>query len=211
MSRAELVIAWSRGWARSRGVPALVNIPGGFRIDVARPGHRVRYVLHTWDASYLREIGRHIATPGTWLKIDGSPAEVRDALPPHWHMFETSYLMSAELSPGPGEVPSPYRIRVGADQSRVVVATVSDRAGAVAASGRLAPAGGFGVVDQVETAPEHRRRGLGTAVIQALSDHAARNGIRAGILAATDEGRALYRTLGWSAHTELATAFIPEP
>jgi GNAT superfamily N-acetyltransferase len=211
MSRADLVIAWSRGWARSRGVPALVNIPGGFRFDVGRPGHRIRYVLHTWDPAYLRAIGQNITTPGTWLKIDGSADDLRAALPPHWHMFESSYLMSAPLATGPATVPTPYRLGVESGQSRVVTATVRDRSGAVAASGRLAPAGGFGVVDQVETAPEHRRRGLGTAVIQALSDHAARRGVRFGILAATDEGHALYRTLGWSAHTELATAFIPEP
>ncbi|MFI5845552.1 GNAT family N-acetyltransferase [Catenuloplanes sp. NPDC051500] len=211
MSRAELVIAWSRGWARSRGVPALVNIPGGLRLDIGRPGHRRRYVLHTWDPDYLREIGRNISTPGTWLKIDCAAEELSAALPPHWQMFETSYLMSAPLRPERVDVPPPYLLTVGADQSRVVTATIRDRSGETAASGRLAAAGGVGVIDQVETAPGHRRRGLGTAVIQALTDHAARQGVRLGILAATDDGRALYRTLGWTSHTELATAFIPEP
>ncbi len=72
MSRADLVSVWSRGWARARGIRAVENIPGGFRFDVGRPGHRVRYVLHTWEPAYLREIGRHIVTPGTWLKIDAA-------------------------------------------------------------------------------------------------------------------------------------------
>ncbi|WP_033343010.1 GNAT family N-acetyltransferase [Catenuloplanes japonicus] len=210
MSRADLVSVWSRGWARARGIRAVENIPGGFRFDVGRPGHRVRYVLHTWEPAYLREIGRHIVTPGTWLKIDGSADDLRAALGSQWRMFETHYLMSAPLSAGPAAVPRSYRVEVEADQSRVVTATVVDRTGAVAASGRLAPAGGFGVLDQVETDPEHRRLGLGTAVVQALSDHAARRGVRFGILAATDDGHALYRALGWTAHTELASAFIPE-
>ncbi|MDR7275767.1 GNAT family N-acetyltransferase [Catenuloplanes atrovinosus] len=209
--RDELVMAWGRGWARSRGVPALVHVPGGFRVDVDRPGHRVRYVLHTWDRPYLRELGFRVTTPGAWIKVDGSRDALREALPPHWRMFESNYLMSAPLTTGAARVPSPYRMEAGTAEAGVLTATVRDRAGEVAASGRIALAGGFGVVDQVETVPEHRRRGLGAAVIRTLGDRAARRGVRYGVLAATDEGRALYRALGWTVDAELAAAFLPEP
>ncbi|MFC7245569.1 GNAT family N-acetyltransferase [Catellatospora aurea] len=89
------------------------------------------------------------------------------------------------------------------------MATVVDRAGATAASGRLAPAG-ESIIDQVETAPAHQRRGLGTTVMRTLSDHAARHGMTTGLLVATDDGRRLYQSLGWPVRSEVAAAFVPE-
>ncbi|MDP9793566.1 GNAT superfamily N-acetyltransferase [Catenuloplanes nepalensis] len=212
MSREELVVAWGRGWARSRRVPAVITIPGGLLLDVGRPGHRIRYLLHTWDEPYLRELGHEITTPGAWIKLDGSARDLRAALPPHWRMFESNQLMTAPLTAATVRAPRPFKVTVEADHAGVLTATARhDRTGDLASSGRLAPGGGWGVIDQVETTPEYRRRGLGTVVIQALSDHAARRGIRTGVLAATDDGQALYRTLGWTIATELAAAFIPEP
>ncbi len=91
-----------------------------------------------------------------------------------------------------------------------LVATVIDGIGATAASGRLAPAGRFGIIDQVETSPAHRRRGLGTTVMHTLGDHAARHGLDTGLLVATDDGRHLYRSMGWTVRSEIAAAFVRE-
>ncbi|MDR7320185.1 MULTISPECIES: GNAT family N-acetyltransferase [Catenuloplanes] len=212
MSREDLVVGWGRGWARSRRIPAVVTIPGGLLFDVGRPGHRLRYLLHTWDPAYLRELGEEVTTPGAWIKLDGSAHDLRAALPAHWEMFESNPLMTASLTTGAVRAPRPFEVTVQADHAGVLTAEVRhDRTGDLAASGRLAPGGGWGVIDQVETVPEYRRRGLGTVVIRALSDHAARRGIRTGVLAATADGHALYRSLGWTVATELAAAFIPEP
>ncbi|WP_436674482.1 GNAT family N-acetyltransferase [Micromonospora sp. URMC 107] len=75
---------------------------------------------------------------------------------------------------------------------------------------RLAGAGEFGIVDQVATEPAHRRRGLGSVVMRARCDHAAWLGIRTGILVATDDGRALYRALGWTVRSPVSGAFLRE-
>ncbi|GAA2706666.1 GNAT family N-acetyltransferase [Actinoplanes palleronii] len=80
----------------------------------------------------------------------------------------------------------------------------------VAASGRLAAAETSGVVDQVETAAAHRPRGLGSAVLRALGNRAVGLGLTGGILVATDEGRALYRSLGWVDRSPIAVAYVPE-
>ncbi|SNT36550.1 Acetyltransferase (GNAT) family protein [Asanoa hainanensis] len=202
----ELVLAWGRGWAVSRRVPDPVDIPGGFRADVGLPGHRVRYVLHTWDADELASLARDHSAPGTWIKVSG---HLRGALPDPWVIDSAGYLMTAPFTVGTRKPPAPYETRVTTD-GEVVVATVVDATGATAAYGRLAPAGEYGVVDRVETAPAHRRRGLGTTVMSALSDQAARDGLRTGILLATDDGRRLYGALGWTVRSEFAAAYVRE-
>jgi GNAT superfamily N-acetyltransferase len=205
----DLVMAWGHGWADSRGVPRPAVVPGGFRAEVGLRGHRVRYVLHTWDRETLAALDRQVAAPGTWIKVSGGHADLREALSAGWTMDTTGYLMSIRFTAGAAEIGQPYEIQV-ATASGVVVATVVDRAGATAASGRLAPTGEFGIIDQVETAPAHQRRGLGTAVMRTLSDHAARNGMSTGLLVATDDGRHLYQSLGWRVRSEVAAAFVPE-
>ncbi|MEH0973128.1 GNAT family N-acetyltransferase [Micromonospora sp. CPCC 205546] len=204
-----LMTAWGSGWAVSRGTPAPVAIPGGFRVDVGLPGHRVRHVLHTYDADSLRRLGRELTEPGTWIKVSGDRAGLAAALPDAWTLDSAGYLMSAPLTPGAVEPPAPYATRVAAECG-VVVATVVDASGRTAASGRLAGTGKFGIVDQVETEPAHRRRGLGSVVMRALCGHAAALGMRTGILVATDDGRALYRALGWTVRAEVSGAYLRE-
>jgi GNAT superfamily N-acetyltransferase len=76
----------------------------------------------------------------------------------------------------------------------------------VAASGRMAVAGTDAVADRVETDPAYRRRGLGRAVMDALVAGAVEMGATRGVLGASSDGRALYRTLGRTAVTDLAIA-----
>ncbi|MFI9009884.1 GNAT family N-acetyltransferase [Actinosynnema sp. NPDC053489] len=206
---ADLVMAWGRGWAVSRRVPAPEEVPGGFRIDVGRPGHRVRHVLHTWDHEALAGLARRHTAPGTWIKISGTAADLREALPAPWTPADTCYLMTAPFTAGAQAPPPPYEVHFTTDGA-ATTATVVDDTGATAASGHLGAAGGFGTLDRVETAPQHRRRGLGTTVVRALGDHATRRGLRTGVLVATEQGRALYRNLGWTVRSEVAAAFVPE-
>jgi ribosomal protein S18 acetylase RimI-like enzyme len=166
-------------------------------------------VLHTWDADLLEALAGHVTAPGTWIKVSACATDLRSALPARWTMDSSGYLMGARFTAGADDPPPPYETRVTTDGD-VVVATVVDASGAVAASGRLAPAGGCGVIDQVETAPAHQRRGLGTTVMRMLSDHAVRNGLGTGILVATEDGRRLYRRLGWTVRGEIAGAYVRE-
>jgi GNAT superfamily N-acetyltransferase len=90
----------------------------------------------------------------------------------------------------------------------VTVARLLTAAGEVAARGQFALAGWAAVVDQVETAAGHRRRGLGTTVMKTIAATAASMGARTGVLVATAEGRALYETLGWTLHTPMTAAVL---
>lgn len=192
--------AWAGGWAISRGTPAPVEIPGGYRIDVGLPGHRVRYLLPAFDRALVD--GLH--HPGTWLKI------CADAVPldPRWRVEPPEYLMSAPLS-GEGVVVDPaYRLEVVDDAASTEVRIM---AGAeVAARGKAALTGEFAVIDQVETAPDHRRRGLGKSVMSALSEATTRRGATTGVLVATEDGRALYSRLGWTLVSPVTAAWLVE-
>ena len=203
-----LLAAWVHGWALSRALPGPTPVPGGWRLQVGLPGHRVRYVLTTDDAALADIVDRHPA-PGTWVKAVADPADLREALPPTWTMAETAHLMSTAFTAGAAAPPASYTAQV-AVLDEVVVASVVDAAGELAASGRLAPAGQVGVVDQVQTAPAHRRRGLGSVVMTALGHHGLDLGLHTGVLVATDDGRDLYRTLGWQVRTPIAAAHLPE-
>lgn len=80
--------------------------------------------------------------------------------------------------------------------------------GQVAASGCAAETSDV-YIDRIETAPDHRRKGLGVAVMAALGT--ARKSLAAPqLLVATEDGRSLYANLGWSVLAPLAAATIAE-
>ncbi|MGC0420842.1 GNAT family N-acetyltransferase [Embleya sp. AB8] len=207
-SAAELVRAWVDGWAVARATTSPVEVPGGFRIEVGLPGHRVRYVL--FDVERVAELARTRTAPGTWIKTHAPAERVRPALTPAWTVGEPEYPMTGPLRRADAEAPAGYTMEVeardGTDFVRLLAAD-----GAVAAHGRIAATGATAVADQVWTDPAHRRRGLGAVVMAALGDAAAARGARIGVLVASPAGRELYRSLGWTQRGELTAAWIPEP
>ncbi|RJL33163.1 GNAT family N-acetyltransferase [Bailinhaonella thermotolerans] len=206
-TRAEIVEAWVRGWAASRGTSAPVAVPGGFLIEVGLPGHVARYVLAEYDRSAVHDLAASVTVPGTWIKVCADPAEV--TLPAGWEIQPADHMMTGPLDPVAPVPPAPYSLRVAAEGD-VTVAEVRAPDGEVAARGRLARSGGYGIPDQIRTEPAHRRRGLGGVVMRALTASAHSGGARTGVLVATLEGRALYETLGWTLRS-LVTAAVYRP
>ncbi|SHF14511.1 GNAT family N-acetyltransferase [Streptoalloteichus hindustanus] len=199
---------WAHGWAVSRGTPPPVAEPDGHRIEVGAPGHRVRYVLP--DTTTVGHRATTLTAPGTWLKVCAAPEVVLPALTPAWTVGDTEYLMSTDLSPEPAATPPrPYVVEIVSDGGvhDVVVRTTD---GARAANGRIAVHGTAAVADQVETAPEHRRRGLGRVVMSTACAVAYAAGARRAVLVATEQGRALYGALGWSLESPVTPAHLPE-
>ncbi|MEU4834303.1 GNAT family N-acetyltransferase [Streptosporangium sp. NPDC023615] len=214
----EVAEAWVRGWAVSRTTAPPVAVPGGHRVDVGLPGHLVRYVLPRFDPAVLRRLTGEPVAPGTWLKVCAVPETVAAVLPAGWAVRDPEYMMTASLRLAEPSAPAGYTLRVttrGAVTDAEVLAAGEQVAGGeavlaageqVAARGRIARTGPFAIVDQVETGPSHRRRGLGRLVMDALCSHAAAQGARTGVLVATRDGRALYRSLGWTSHAPVTAA-----
>ncbi|MFF8970372.1 GNAT family N-acetyltransferase [Streptomyces sp. NPDC014995] len=206
------VQAWVDGWVVSRGAAPPVDEPWGCTIDVGTGAqHVTRHVLGaTNDAveeATVRTVAGAVTGAGVWLKVFADPSVVRGWLGPGWWVDpEPGHLMSAPLTDAPpGRVPDGYRLRTWS-RGGVTRTMIAAPDGSLAARGQIAPTGATAVVDQIETSPAHRRRGLGTLVMRTLQRAAVGQGARTGVLGGTPQGRALYESLGWRVESPLTSA-----
>ncbi|MCG6493294.1 GNAT family N-acetyltransferase [Kitasatospora sp. A2-31] len=208
-----VVRSWVDGWTASRAAAPAVVQPWGYTVDVGLSGHVTRHVFDAVGDAVreedVREVAGAVRAEGTWLKVFADPGVTSPWLGPQWWIDdEPGYLMTAPLAPAPAHrltAPDGYRLRTWS-RGGVVRALVTAADGALAARGQIAPTGATAVVDQIETAPEHRRRGLGSLVIRTLVAAAYEQGARTGVLAGTPDGRALYTALGWQVLAPLTSA-----
>ncbi|WP_351222973.1 GNAT family N-acetyltransferase [Streptomyces sp. NPDC002133] len=208
-SLTNTVRAWVDGWVVSRGAAEPVAEPWGFTIDVGLPLHTTHHVLTDGGGSAVRKVAGAARTPGRWLKVFEDPEKVLDLLGPDWTPDEPGFLMTAELRhEEPGAVPAGHRLRTWT-HGGVTKALVTRDDGAFAARGQIARGGPArpAVVDQIETAPEHRRKGLGSLVMRTLQNAAVEEGATTGVLGGTPDGRALYEALGWRVIAPLVSVY----
>ncbi|GAA3568997.1 hypothetical protein GCM10022419_057270 [Nonomuraea rosea] len=216
------VRAWVDGWVISRQTPAPVREPWGLRVDVGLPGHVARHIVPDPTPVTIERLTGVLTIPGTWLKLCAPAAAVAPLLPERWSVKDLEFMMTTSLAIGATartapasrayahqrpEPPAGYTLAV-TTRAGVTVARLLTAAGEVAARGQYAMAGRTAVVDKVETASGHRRRGLGTVIMRTLTTTAAAAGAHTGVLVATAEGQALYETLGWTLHTPVTAAVL---
>ncbi|MFD8695582.1 GNAT family N-acetyltransferase [Kitasatospora purpeofusca] len=212
-----LVRSWVGGWVVSRGAAEPVDEPWGWTVDVGQSAQVARHVLPEPTEPDVRKLVAATTAPGTWLKVFTDDDTVRPWLGPGWRFDVPGYLMTVPLAAGGPVVPAGYTLTTW-ERGGVVRALVRTGAGHFAARGQLGLAGAVAVADQIETAPAHRRRGLGSVVMRALEDAGHRGGAETGFLVATPEGKALYSTLGWTLRATMASLYYapdapdaPEP
>ncbi|MEU3538682.1 GNAT family N-acetyltransferase [Streptomyces paromomycinus] len=219
----DLVRIWVHGWTRCRGTAAPVATRGGFHVEIGRPGQPGRYVFPTADPDVLRSLTASITAPNLWVKVCAPRAVIAPVLPSGWEFDEPQFLMSVTLAAPDGSparrphAPAGYTVEtVNKDGDGIIDCRVLHTAtGDLAARGRAAVTDACTppavIYDMINTSAEHRRRGLGGLVMNTLSAHAAELGAAHGILVASPEGRALYRSLGWRLHAPVTAARIPPP
>jgi GNAT superfamily N-acetyltransferase len=105
-------------------------------------------------------------------------------------------------------LPNGYRMELH-QAGPVTRACVIAPDGDLAASGCAAETADVFIYDRIETAHDHRRKGLGAAVMIALGT-AKKSFVSPQLLVATEDGRNLYANLGWTVLTPFAAATIPE-
>ena len=106
-------------------------------------------------------------------------------------------------SPNPAKVPP----RVLTDPSFALYYVEMDGM-PVAQARSVLTAGNISVADMVNTLPDYRRRGISGAIMNRMLDDAAKAGATDAVLVATEDGQALYRTLGYTLLTDVRV-FVP--
>jgi GNAT superfamily N-acetyltransferase len=209
----DMVSRWARGWAYARGFPRPAAVPGGVRVEVGQPGRRVEWVATDEADTLAGLVDTARATPEAWLSVvTASPAGVRPWFAEAGLVANDGEeaLMSIDLADhAVRDLPDGYRAEVERDGG---VITVTVRVGEdVAAGGWIAVIGADAVADRIQTEPDHRRRGLGGAVMSLLVTAAREAGAVHGLLVASEMGEPLYAGLGWRAQARLVTARSATP
>ena len=210
----EFFLAWIRGWALTREVEPPVAHADGFRIAVGLPRQAARHVFPR-PSPAIADLGESITQPWVYIKACATSEQLRALLPDRWRIEDLHYMMTCEARPfpGSGDVPAGYCLEVddAAAATRQGHVRVVAPDGTLAASGHVALDARLAIYDRIVTEQAHQRRGLGRAVMHVLQALARAHGRREGVLVATDQGRALYESLGWRVHSPWAGAVIPGP
>jgi hypothetical protein len=203
----KLVFAWQAAHSLARNSPPPVHDRGGFRVDTHSEKEVKRWVFPKL-CDGLRNIARDIALPRHYLKLCGSNEALQGAIPARWEIQPENYFMKAiATARETSALPDGYRMEVhqAGPVTRVHILALD---GDLAANGSAAETADAFVYDRIETAANHRRKGLGIAVMSALGA-ARKSPISPQLLVATEDGRSLYARLGWTVIAPFATATIP--
>jgi GNAT superfamily N-acetyltransferase len=200
-----LLHAWLAARSLARGLPMPVPDHGGFRVDTGSETETFRWVFPCM-ADELKELARTIHQPRQFVKVCDTAEALRAALPAHWTIHAPSHVMRANGPMPHRQLADGYSIAVEQSGPVTLVRIVTDT-GILTASGYGAETDGVFVYDRIVTEVEHRRKGLGHVLIQTL--HEARRDLDSfELLVATDDGRALYETLGWGKIASYASASL---
>ena len=203
----EILRAWLTARSIARGLPPPVPEFGGFLVDTDSEEEIRRWVFAEVVAG-ISELAGSIAEPLHLIKLCGTEAELRQALPAAWTIQGGSWFMAFESEP-PKVHPLPlgYALQTIRD-GPVTRVEIRAAEGELAASGYGAETSHAFVYDRIATDTAHRRKGLGRAVMAAIGSCRNSRSARQ-LLMATAEGEKLYSTLGWIRLSPYSTAYLP--
>jgi GNAT superfamily N-acetyltransferase len=209
LAERELLWHWQAGHSLARGSPLPVPDRGGMRVDTASPDEFQRFVFPGPDPR-IRDIAASVLVPRTFIKMCGPGDRLRAMAPAGWLLQPAAYLMTqGGADDPPVRLPPGYRLELS-EQGPRFTAMIFSEDQSLAASGHAAEFGSAFVFDRISTNPAHRRRGLGGALMSSLGAMRTSSGARR-VLVATEDGRALYSSLGWTVISLFSTIVLPEP
>ncbi len=214
----DLVRRWQRGWGTARSLPEPAEADGALRVRFGFAHRHYEYILLDADGApdtIAAAAERVLASEHTdWLTVPTAAPDKTALLLEEAGLAVdpgTETLMTADLDEHPSlDPPRPYRVTVGRARA-VIRVRVSTAQGEEAATGVMGISADDAVADSITTEPDHRRRGLGAAVMSALAGHARRAGAVHGLLVASPQGRHLYTSLGWTPRATVLIAALAAP
>jgi len=204
-----IVEKWLRGWSLSRGLPLPAKSDSGFRVDVGWPEQKTRYVFPGFTNEFI-DLANTITEPRVFLKVCAPPGVIKNRIPSRWVIQPPGFMMTCfkTMSSPKSALPDGYVLEVR-NEAPVSLAKVLTTNGDIAAIGRLVFVDDFVIYDRIETDMLHRRKGLATMIMKTLEDIAISSGKTNAVLVATEAGKALYETLGWTLYTPYTSVVIP--
>jgi GNAT superfamily N-acetyltransferase len=203
----ELLRRWVEGWRLCRGLEPAIECDDALAVALGLPGRDRELFALTDDPAVVDRLTTGVVED-VWLTVttqygDQVARRLADAgLTP---FAEQKMLMTIALSDHPRPATASYELETSTDGPLEYVHILATD-GTVAARGMTAIAGSDAVMHDIQTDPAHRRRGLGSVVMGALSRRAVERGASRGLLMATVEGVHLYCTLGWLPEATMVTA-----
>jgi GNAT superfamily N-acetyltransferase len=201
------ITAWTHGWAEMRGFQDLrPTAESAIAVPVGRAGRMIEYVVSTpgLDTDWLRMelLADGASGDEDWVTLP--LAEAQSAEPPpgyatardqvEWFMrFDPKKAASA----APPEIHGYTFIRTVLPSGVVKATCIATESGKTAGEASLLVVRGYGVVDTVEVAEQHRRKGLASRLMADLHSVASERKTPEMFLMATSAGRGLYASLGW--------------
>lgn len=203
----ELFAGWLCARSIARGLPLPVPDSGGLRVDTGSAIETKRYVF-AGPSPEIHELAMSITAPRVFIKMFGPAERLLELVPSSWQLQPDAYVMIHDGRPdAPPTLPVGYRLEL-LTEGFVTVARIFTEDASLAASGYAAEYGGIFIFDRIIVEEAHQRRGLGRAMMAALGS-AQRSLAARRVLVATDAGRALYSTFGWTAISPYSTVVIP--
>ena len=202
----EPIAGWLAARSIARGLPLPVPDKGALRVDTGSADEVTRYVF-AGPTPEIRELALSITAPHIFIKMCGRGDQLLDLVPPGWELQPGGYLMTQDGGRDAlPALPAGYRLEL-VTENFTRVARIFAADGDLAASGYAAEYGEVFIFDRIITEEAHQRRGLGRAVMAALGSTQRSDATRR-LLVATDAGRALYSTLGWTVLSPFSTVVI---
>ncbi|WP_053067695.1 GNAT family N-acetyltransferase [Muribacter muris] len=184
---------WIQGWQRCRHILNLEYFNGGCCFEL-RDGRREKEWL-LFDPAQLAAVLPRVSHRD-YLCISGIDA--RFSLPQGWKPMMLADMMVNEqlYAMQPKSVPENVVVDYvrSAEHCRI---TFKSEQGEIMCRGQVGYYNGFAVFDRINTDLAYRRQGWGSMMMNLLSQEALLNGVKTGLLCASEQGKLLYLSLGW--------------
>lgn len=206
----DLVGKWLKGWSLSRQLPLPVEYRSGFKVEVGLEKQQARYVFSELNDDFI-ELSGQIEEPWIFLKVCATPDEVKKLIPEKWEIQPQGYMMKcfgAMKSPG-RKLCEGYHLEYEQYNSTTLIKIIAEN-GDLASSGYVVSLDGLAVYDRIVTDENHRRKGLGAFLMLELEKTVRSNEISNHLLVATEEGKALYESIGWEVYSPYTSIVIAQ-
>lgn len=204
----DILEKWLTAWSLSRKLPLPVKYKSGFKVEVGEEQQKERYVFSELNEDFI-ELSQQIEEPWVYLKVCNSPDEIKKVVPEKWKIQPPGYMMSCfgSMKTYDSHLCAGYKIEYEEYNSTTAI-KIMTQGGELASIGRIVLVDDLAVYDRIVTEEVHQRKGLATFLMWELEKIALSKGVYHNFLVATEEGKALYESIGWKLYSDYTSIVL---